>query len=172
MVPELLKRAQKGDKSAFTALISENETRMYRMAYLYVRNKDDALDVVQEAVIKAYRGIRSLNKPEYAASWLVRITINCAMDMLRRRGREISFPPEDMEAIAVSENDDGEILEKVTLEGLMNGLNASEKQLVILKYYCEMTFAEIADDVAMPEGTVKTVFYRALEKLRKYAKEM
>lgn len=166
------KRAKKGDVSAFEKLISLHEERMYRMAYLYVKNRDDALDAVQEAVYKAFRSIQKLKSPEYVTSWLMRITINCAVDLIRRHGRETASPVEDIEsAIPPGEPADMRIIERATLDDLMNVLNADEKRLIMLKYYCDMTFAEIAEETAMPQGSVKTAVYRALGKLRKKAEE-
>lgn len=162
--------AAKGDTGAFEKLITAHEQRMYRMAYLYVKNRDDALDVVQEAVCKAFRGIRRLKNPEYVTSWLIRITMNCAVDMIRRQGRETACPAEDIEAaVQPEEPADERILERVTLDDMMNVLNADEKRLIMLKYYCEMTFSEMSEELKMPLGSVKTALYRALNKLRKEA---
>jgi len=156
----------------FAAITAEHEQVMYRMAYLYTKNESDALDAVQEACCRAYQHIDRLKKPEYIRTWLVRITINCAVDMLRRQGRERSLPPESMDGLAgISPSAEREIIEKAALEQLMEALTAEEKQAVMLKYYCGCTFAEMAETLSRPLGSVKTTIYRALEKLRKKAAE-
>lgn len=171
METQYARRAKRGDMAAFEKLISLNEERMYRMAYLYVKNRDDALDVVQDAVCRAFRGIHKLKSPEYVTSWLTRITINCAVDHIRRHSREIPCDGESIEDImSPEEAADMRILEKAALDDLMNVLAADEKQIIMLKYYCDMTFSEIAEETSMPLGSVKTTLYRALDKLRKCIK--
>ena len=165
-------RAMRGDIRAFEKLITLHEVRMYRMAYLYVKNRDDALDVVQNAACRAFRSIRGMKNPEHVTTWLIRITINCAVDMLRRQGREMTCPPDFIENVGPVSEDEGKgVIERITLEQLIDELDAPEKQAVMLRYYCGYTFNEIAGEMSVPLGTAKTLLYRALGKLKKKAKE-
>ena len=72
----LVKKAMRGNPKAFGTLIQQELEYLYRMAFLYVRNEADALDVVQESILKAYKGLRSLREPEYFRTWLTKITID------------------------------------------------------------------------------------------------
>ena len=155
----------------FLKLFSVYENEMYRIAYIYVRNEADALDVMQEAAYRAYRNRTSLKEKKYFRTWLIRITINCAVEYIRRNskivdaGAEISCDKEDFR------DEEAGIIRRLTLETLMNALNEDEKSVIILKYYYEYSFREIGEILEKPLGSVKTILYRALGKLRIKAKE-
>lgn len=87
----LVKKAMRGNPKAFGTLIQQEQEYLYRMAFLYVRNEADALDVVQESILKAYKGLRSLREPEYFRTWLTKITINTAQDLLRKRSSAVPW---------------------------------------------------------------------------------
>ena len=157
---------------AYDELIRRHEKMMYRVAYVYMKNEHDALDVVQEACCRAYRAFGMLKNPEYGGSWLVRITMNCALDALRRRRRHPQLPlEEECAADIVSESCEESVITQVTVHKLMNALEEDEKQVLFMKYLCELTFAEMAAELSRPVGSVKSTLYRALAKLRKKAEE-
>ena len=81
----LVKKAMRGSPKAFGDLIEAQQEYLYRMAYLYVRQEADALDVVQESILKAYKSLKTLREPEYFRTWLTKIVINTAQDRRRRR---------------------------------------------------------------------------------------
>ena len=87
----LVKKAMRGSPKAFGTLIQQEQEYLYRMAFLYVRNEADALDVVQESILKAYKGLRSLREPEYFRTWLTKIAINTAQDLLRKRSSAVPW---------------------------------------------------------------------------------
>ena len=65
------------DKAVFIELFHQREEVLYRIAYMYVKNEDDALDIVNEAVCKAYSSVKRLKEPKYFNTWITRILINC-----------------------------------------------------------------------------------------------
>ncbi|MEC0300440.1 RNA polymerase sigma factor [Peribacillus frigoritolerans] len=164
----LVKKAQKGDDKAFLKLFQKYEQDIYRMAYVYVKNKDDALDVVQEVAYRSFKKIDTLKKPEYFKTWLIKIAISCAIDCLRKNKKVVQLKPEYEEFISSSDVED--ISLSLSLNQIVNELNEDEKSIVILKYYEGYSFKEIAELLNMPLGTSKSILYRALEKLRKQAK--
>lgn len=83
----LVKRAMRGNPKAFGTLVEREQEYLYRMAFLYVRQEQDALDVVQESILKAYKSLKTLREPEYFRTWLTKIVINTAQDTLRARQR-------------------------------------------------------------------------------------
>lgn len=161
---ELVHKAQEGYDEAFLKLFQAFENDMYRMAFLYVKNKHDALDVVQETAYRSFKKISTLNNPEYLKSWLIKITISCATDLLRKNKKVTYLNPEHAEFIGVN---DGDLPLALSLQDLIDSLNEKEKNLVFLKYYYGYTFDEISELVGTPSGSVKSVIYRALAKLRK-----
>ena len=74
-INRLVKKAQKGDDRAFIKLFQRYEADIYRMAYVYVKNESDALDVVQEVAYRAFKKIETLKDPDYFKTWLIKITI-------------------------------------------------------------------------------------------------
>lgn len=78
-------------RAVFTERFTEIERELYRIAFLYLKNRDDALDCVQEAAFKCFRNYPKLKEPKYFKTWAVRITINCAKDILRSRGQFLPY---------------------------------------------------------------------------------
>ena len=164
----LVNKAQKGDDKAFLKLFQKYEEDIFRMAYVYVKNESDALDVVQEVAYHSFKKINTLKNPEYFKTWLIRIAINCSLDLVRKNKKVVQLNPEYEEFIG---SEDEDVPLSVTLQELLDQLNEDEKSVVILRFYEGYSFKEIADLLNMPLGTAKSVLYRALGKLRKHFKE-
>ena len=168
----LVRKAQRGDGEAFTKLFSFYEKEMYRIAFLNVKNEADALDVMQEAAYRAFKNIKSLKQPEYFQTWLIRIVINCSMDHIRKNSKMVQLEPEhmeNMEVLPVAHEKD--LVMKLTLKEWLEWLEPMEKNVLILKYYYEYSFKEISEILNLPQGTAKTILYRALGRLREKAKK-
>lgn len=166
---KLIKKAQKGNDKAFLELFKLYEQDLYRMAFIYVKNQNDAMDVVQETAYKSFKSIKDLKEPKYFKTWLMRIAISCSIDLLRIRKNIVPLKPEFAEYTkeAVQEDD----ILGIDLKDLIEKLQEEEKSVILLKFYQQMTFKEIADILQLPLGTVKTILYRSLGKLRKTLKE-
>lgn len=160
----LVKKAQKGNEKAFLKLFQQYEEEIYRMAFVYVRNKEDALDVVQEVAYQSFKNISSLKKAEYFKTWLMKITINCSINLIRKNEKVVPLKPEFEEIIATYNED---FLSNLSLSDLMTDLKEDEKSVVVLKFYYNYTFKEIAEILEIPLGTTKSILYRALAKLKK-----
>ncbi|WP_245644985.1 sigma-70 family RNA polymerase sigma factor [Peribacillus loiseleuriae] len=164
-----MKKAQKGNGEAFLTLFQQYEVDIYRMAYVYVKNKEDALDVVQEVAYQSFKKIDTLKKPEYFKTWLMKITMNCAINLIKKNSKVVLIRSEYEEFIETEEEED--IPLTLSLQDLIDGLEVEEKSVVLLRFYQNHTFKEIAELLDMPMGTAKSVLYRALKKLRnKYLK--
>ncbi|MGN7115426.1 sigma-70 family RNA polymerase sigma factor [Lysinibacillus odysseyi] len=163
-----MKKAQKGDDQAFLKLFQQYQEDIYRIAFTYVKNQNDALDVVQETAYRSFKKIDTLKRPEYFKTWLIKIAINCAIEFVRKNKKVILLKPEDEEFIGSVDED---VSLSITLQELLDRLNEDEKGVVILKFYQGYSFKEIADLLNIPLGTAKSVLYRALQKLRKDFKE-
>jgi RNA polymerase sigma-70 factor (ECF subfamily) len=164
----LVKKAQKGNEKAFLKLFQKYEEDIYRTAFVYVKNQEDALDVVQETAYRSFKSITTLKEPNYFKTWLIRICMSCSIDLLRKRKNVVHLNPESQENIPFEDQD---VPLTVTLKDLLDSLNDQEKSVVILRFYHDYTIKETAELVELPLGTVKTVLYRALNKLKKQAKE-
>ncbi|BCG60864.1 RNA polymerase sigma factor [Paenibacillus sp. URB8-2] len=106
---------------------------------------------------------KKLKDEQAFTPWLIRITINCCMDELRRKKR--MFPAEKLVEEAVQEMKSNE---RIDLERAMNRMKPRYRHAVILKYYQDMTTAQIAKVLKKPEGTIKTWLREGLRQLRNY----
>lgn len=86
-----VKLAIKGDEESFEYLINTFKENLYRTAYSYVKNEEDALDVLQETIYKAYISIEKLKEPKYFKTWITRILINNALDVIKKEKRIIEI---------------------------------------------------------------------------------
>jgi RNA polymerase sigma-70 factor, ECF subfamily len=165
---DLIKKAQKGNDKAFLTLFQKYEQDIYRMAYIYVKNQNDALDVVQETAYRSFKSIGTLKEPKYFKTWLMRIAISCSLDILRKRKNVVQLKPEFEEYLSDQVNED--IISEITLKELIDQLDNNEKSVILLRFYQGLTLQEVSDTLQIPLGTAKTVLYRGLNKLRKNLK--
>jgi RNA polymerase sigma-70 factor, ECF subfamily len=164
LIIHLVKKAQKGNEKAFLTLFQKYEEEIYRMAYIYVKNQNDALDVVQETAYRSFKSIKNLKEPKYFKTWLVKISINCALDILRKRQKVIPLKPGQEELIFEEAKDD--MVLEITLKDLVELLTEEEKSVIILRFYQDLTINEVAGTLDIPLGTAKTILYRSIKKLR------
>ncbi|OAB42526.1 RNA polymerase subunit sigma-70 [Paenibacillus glacialis] len=158
---ELAAKAISGDEQSFTLLMDEMQGRLYRMAFSYVRNKDDALEIVQETVYKAFISIHKLQKPQYFSTWLIKISVNCALDYIRK-SKKIIYMDKDYEDSYVPE-DRGEAID---LYEALSVLDEKSRIVIVMRYFEDMPLKEIANILNIPLSTVKSMIYRGLEKLK------
>ena len=167
----LVKRARNGDEDAFLELFQKYEEEIYRTAFIYVKNQNDALDAVQETAYRSFKSIKNLREPKFFKTWLIRITISCSLDILRKRKKVILLNPEFEECISDDSEDANDVtILEMTIQDLIEGLNENEKSIIILRFYQDLTIREVSETLNIPLGTAKTVLYRALKKLRKNLK--
>lgn len=138
------------------------------MAYVYVNNKDDALDVVQEVAYQSFKKINTLKNPEFFKTWLIKITINCAINLDKKNKKVVPLKPEFEDFIGLEDDD---VPLSLSLQEFIETLQEDEKSVVLLRYYNDHTFKEISELLNIPLGTAKSVLYRALDKLRKKYKD-
>ncbi|GGE28947.1 DNA-directed RNA polymerase sigma-70 factor [Pullulanibacillus camelliae] len=161
MQEELFQKAQNGNEAAFVRLLGRYQNRIYRIAYTYFRNEQDALDALQEVSVKAYKNIGKIRKPEALAAWLMAVTVNSCHTMLRQKKRETCLmTPEH--ALSTFEDHDKPLVIKEAISNL-----STDEQVIIFHAYFEgLTLEEVANHMRIPIGTVKTRLHRALTKLR------
>ncbi len=164
----LVKKAQKGNDKAFLKLFQQYEQDIYRVAFVYVKNKEDALDIVQEVAYRSFKRIDTLENPEHVKSWLLTITIRCAIDCLTKRKKVVQLKPDYEESV---QENDRDLSLSLSLQDLLDKLTPDEKSIILLKYYEDYSFKDISKLLHIPLGTAKSTLYRALSKLRKHVSE-
>lgn len=163
IIQKLFKKAQSGNDKAFLKLFQPYETEVYRIAYVYVKNETDALDVVQETAYKAFDKIHTLKERQYFKTWLIKIAINSALNLLKQKEKIVLMNEVITESAFEPFSDP---TEQILLTQLIDHLTAEEKTVVLLKYYEDLTYTEISKILHIPLGTAKSICYRALKKLR------
>nr|WP_200899972.1 sigma-70 family RNA polymerase sigma factor [Clostridium cylindrosporum] len=164
----IIKSAIKGDKDAYGTLIKNEKAYLYKIAYLYLKNEEDALEVLQEAVYRGFLSIHKLKNPEFFKTWITRILINSATDHIRKKGRDVSIEGDSSVLIDSSKVS---VEEKVDLYRAIDLLNDKYKTVIIMKYFNDMKVLDIASIMDIPEGTVKTYLSRAKRDLKNILKE-
>lgn len=162
---ELVAQAIAGDDDAFLALMLTHKEALYLTALAYLKNKEDALEAVQEVTFRAYEKIHSLKKPEYAKTWLVRIMMNYCRDALHKQKRLL------LNENLVMQQGFSEDYTYLEVEEALVRLTDEQRELIHLKYLQDIKIKEIAEMTATPESTVKTRLYKALKVLRSFIEE-
>ena len=142
--------------------ILNGQTDFYRLAVSYVKNRDAALDVVQEAIVKALSKVDTVREPAYLKTWFYRILINEAMNHFRRNRNLVSLE-EVMADRAAEPRDPGERLD---LYDAIDRLSFPEQTVVKLRYFEDMKLEEIAQATGANLNTVKSRLYKAIRKLK------
>ena len=150
-------RKNKKEEAVQNALTTHYD-KYYRLAYSYVRNEADAMDIVQESAYKAILKSGSLKSIEYVDTWIYRIVLNEANTFLRARRfmsdvGEMEIPREDT-------------YENIDLRRAIDRLEPKEKAIIILRFFEDRKLDEIADILDENLSTVKSRLYRVMSKLR------
>ena len=146
------------------AYIKEHQEQFYRLAYSYAKNSEDALDIVQDAVVKAIEKQHTLRNPATIRTWFYRILVNTSIDAIRRRGKVLytDVLPEGGSEIS----QESRVLDEVSLYEAIGRLSPEVRTVILLRFFEDMKIGEIADVTRLPLSTVKNRLYRGLAALR------
>ncbi|WP_079708038.1 sigma-70 family RNA polymerase sigma factor [Paraliobacillus ryukyuensis] len=159
---KLIKKAKAGDKKAFEKLLSLHSDRLYRTAFIYTGNREDALDTVQETAYKAFLAIKQLKENKYFLTWLTRILINSAYDLRKKQKKDVPF--EYISDLPSNKNE--RIDEHIDLVRAINELKDNQRDAIILFYYHDLPIKEVSEIMNIPENTVKTNLQRGKKQLK------
>jgi RNA polymerase sigma-70 factor, ECF subfamily len=167
-------RARAGDADAFRLLVERHSQPIFRVAYRMTGNEHDADDVVQETFLRVYRQLEKFEERSNFGTWLHRIAINCALDLLRARGRidrHYGGDPESPEVTAASSDPQqdrlllsAELREKVA--AAMEQLSGNERTAFVLRHFEGMPVDEIGRTLGIQVNAAKHTIFRAVRKLR------
>lgn len=176
MSDDLLIRARAGDSDAFSELIAAHERRIYSIALRICGNPDDAMDAVQEALIRLFKSLRDFKGQSSFATWAYRVVTNACLDELRRRKSRNTVSLEAMIDIGAplpttNEGPESEALRSERLSHIahaMNKLPHDLKVAIVLRDVQGFSYDEIASMLDTNLGTVKSRISRGRDKLREY----
>ena len=166
MRPELVARAQSGDREAFDALATALYDSLYAVGRRILRDGHAAEDAVQEAFIRAWRDLRSLRDPERFEAWMHRLLVRACYDQTRRRRPfEVAISP--IEAARSDPADDiAAVAHRDELERAFLKLSVEQRAVLVLTHYAGMPAADIAHALGIPVGTVHSRLHYAIQTMR------
>lgn len=156
-------KAIHGDKKAFEELLKREGEKLYKISLLHMQNKEDALDVLQEATCKAYLSIAQLKEPAYFSTWLIKILIRTAYKELERKKKSIALPVETITYILeINQTEEPTF----NLVEQLSALKPEYKNAILLFYYYDLPIRTIAKSMGKPTSTIKTYLRRAKLELK------
>ncbi|MEX2523870.1 MAG: RNA polymerase sigma factor RpoE [Gammaproteobacteria bacterium] len=172
---ELVKRVQQGDKAAFDILVLKYQSRIINLVSRFVRNHADAMDVTQEAFIKAYRALPNFRGDSAFYTWMYRIAVNTAKNYLAVQSRRPNEADQDISEIEQIEGDNA-LKEQATPERMLlteeiqntvikaiENLPEDLRMAIMLRELEGLSYEEIAAVMECPIGTVRSRIFRARE---------
>lgn len=177
---ELIERFQQGDTAAFDLLFTRYQKRTHRLVQRFISNREDALDLTQDAFIRAYQGLGDFKSQCQFYSWLYRITVNLCIDFLRKKSRSevllydsdesgelpmanIPDPRSESPAKAVENKE-----LRIHIRKAVRRLPPKQRQIFILRHWDGLSLKDIAAVVGRSDGTVKAHLLHAHRNLRKH----
>lgn len=177
---ELIEQFQNGNTAVFDTLFTRYQKRTYRLVQRFVPNHEDALDITQDAFIRAYQGLSNFKSQCQFYSWLYRITVNLCIDFLRKKSRSevMVYESEDSDEVPMANFPDlrsvspAKAAENKELRSqirkAIRQLPPKQRQIFILRHWDGLSLKDIATVVGRSDGTVKAHLFHAHRNLRKH----
>ncbi|ABR49266.1 RNA polymerase, sigma-24 subunit, ECF subfamily [Alkaliphilus metalliredigens QYMF] len=175
----LIEKSKDGDSESFEKLILQHQKKAFNIAYRMLGNLEDANDVTQEALLKAYRAINRFQEKSSFSTWLYTIVTNTCVDFIRKnRKTKVVYLDREYEGeegqykreVYDDENGPEELLEKKEVQRLIhdaiNLLNYEQRKVIILRDIEGFSYREIAEILDCAEGTIKSRINRARSNLK------
>jgi RNA polymerase sigma-70 factor (ECF subfamily) len=170
----IIARVRAGDSDAFRVLVERHSRNIFRLAYRMVGNEPDAEDVVQDTFLRAYRQLHRFESRANFGTWLYRIAVNCALDLLRQRPRRATEPePDDREETAEDPGIDAsperlafsaEVQSRVA--AALRELSPAERAAFLLRHFEGHSIEEIGQVLGLRTSATKHTVFRAVRKMR------
>ena len=160
---ELMKKAKRGDKEALLSLIMIQQLEYYKLAYVFMKNEDDALDALQDMIVIIYDNITKLRKDESFYSWSKTILVNTCKAKLKKNNKQTSL--EEIKKHTIIEDFDNPE-DKIILERYISKLSIKHQEVIKLRYYLDYDYESISQILKIPLGTVKSRLNASITKLK------
>ncbi|MER2105996.1 MAG: sigma-70 family RNA polymerase sigma factor [Solibacillus sp.] len=151
----------KGLEDAFIAFIRTQQKSLYRLAYSYTKNEQDALDIVQDSIQKGWLALEKLAKPEQMKSWFYTILVRTAIDFLRKHKR-IELIGDD----ALLQLPEQDTYRNFDLQQALQHLPLQLREVIVLRYFEDLKIEDVAHILGIPLSTAKSRLYKALKLLK------
>ncbi|MDF2890617.1 MAG: polymerase subunit sigma-24 [Clostridia bacterium] len=159
----LVKKAKQGDKEALVQLIMAEKQTYYKLAYVYMKNAEDAMDAMEDMIVILYESIHRLKSESSFYSWSKTILANCCKNSLKKKSKVVLLDQfqEERQNSFTEEKD-----EQLRLEKHLSELNSKQQEAIRLRYFMDMDYQNIAELLKIPVGTVKSRISIGLSKLK------
>jgi len=173
---QLVQASKQGDQDAFSQLVQRYQRRIFNLVYRMVQDYDEASEITQDAFLAAWQGLPTFRGDARFATWLYRISYNCALRQIESRKRDFALHAvlqaeaehaqdvEDCQALADEHLDARE--RQVIVQESLSHLPTKYRIVLILRHHLEMSYEEMAEILKMPVGTIKTHLFRARNLLK------
>jgi RNA polymerase sigma-70 factor (ECF subfamily) len=172
-IAALLDRIQQGDREAFMTIIRRYQQKVYVMAYSILREREDALDAVQETFLRLYQKAGLYRAGSSFQGWLLQIAKNISIDCYRKRRRtkqdhETSKPIEEIPLAVEDRAGDSAAADlRAAFSRSVETLAERQRMVFVLRHYNELPFNEISEAMRISIGTAKSLHFKAVQNLRK-----
>ncbi len=165
---QLLERVRSGDREAYQGIVLRYMQAAYYIALGFVHNQQDALDISQDAFVRAFRKIRQYDPQKRFFPWFYRLLKNLCLDHIKKHRRRREIPLEDVQVF--KEEKDNRELKEVLWKGIEE-LPFDQREVIILRYFRQCSYQEIAEVTGKPLGTVMSSLFYAKKKLKESIKK-
>lgn len=161
----IIRRIANNNKDALEEFYQEYGEIIFGVAFSVCKSKSDADEVVNNVLIKVWNSAKSLTNIKNPEAWVYRVTYNFALNKIKSRDKLVG-----LDDGLIYEKGYEKVIDKMTFYEIIEGLNDSEKQILIFKFVQDKTFEEIASILNKPMNTIAYKYYSALKKLQKKLK--
>ncbi len=161
---EALESVKRGNRKAYQVIVTRYMKKAYFIALGFVHNQQDALDISQDSFVKAFRSLKSFDTRRPFFPWFYEIMKNRCLDHLRRQKLKNEVPLDSVRVLR-TEDEDREL--KATLWKGIASLPFDLKEIIILRYFQQLSYREIASVTGKPVGTVMSSLFTARTRLKK-----
>ncbi|MBX9138396.1 MULTISPECIES: RNA polymerase sigma factor [unclassified Clostridium] len=160
----MIKIRGKSLEKRFEQEVIDNKEKLYRLAYYYVKNHHDAMDILQESILKGYSNLSKIKDKDSIDKYLSRIIINTAIDFIRKNSKMIFTDDECLKEVESEVNSSD-------INYAVDNLEEDLKSIIVLKYFHGYKISEVAEILDISISTVKNRMHKALKQLRVEIKE-
>lgn len=171
---DIIKEILKGDFDKFSYFIEKYENQIYNLCLSIVKNRDDALDLTQEAFLLAYKNLKKFKGEAAFSTWIYRIAYNLSINFIKRKGEILTILDKDDEELEFQiEDKTSSIWDEIEkeerikiIDECLNKLKDSERLIIELREIENLSYEEISKILSLPIGTIKSRLFRAREHLK------
>ena len=162
---QLVERYARGDSGAFDEIVQRYEQRVYAVTLRMTGNPDDARDAMQEVFISALRALRSFRGDAQLSTWIHRVAVNASLDLMRKRSRRSTRPIEEAHETPSSDVPPDEAAARAAradeVQRALLQVSEEHRAVLVLHDLQDLDYAEVAEALDIPVGTVKSRLHRA-----------